>query len=148
MWFCVELAEVFMLYGHDHAELTGVDSFKQFRKWCLLPQPYPPFVICGDCRHSVNVGDVVRYSLQARWLRFQSRNCGSATTRSESRTCTVRTGNGARSRVTHPAELCTFWDLSCVTARHVQLAPEVCHTFFVRFSIILLYIVICRALRA
>ena len=62
----VELAEMLVLDRHDHAELTGVDSFKGFRKWCLLPQPYLPFVIWGDCRHSVNVGDVVRYSLQAR----------------------------------------------------------------------------------
>jgi hypothetical protein len=55
-----------MFDGHDHMDLTGVDSFKGFRKWCLLLQPYLPFVIWGDCRHSVNVGDVVRYSLQAR----------------------------------------------------------------------------------
>jgi hypothetical protein len=36
---------------------------------------------------------------------------------------TVRMGKGAQSRVTHPAVLCTFWDLSCVTHRYVQLAP-------------------------
>jgi len=59
---------------------------------------------------------------------------------------TVCTGKGAQSHVTHPIVLCTFWDLSCVTDRYVHLAPEVCHTFFVGFGIILPYIVIFWAL--
>ena len=43
---------------------------------------------------------------------------------------TVCTDKGAQSRVTHPLELCTFWDLSCVTGQYVQFAPYVTRSKF------------------